>query len=447
MDIGFLKMNKFIIQLNKLLNVFFLEVGIVSLTLAILFFLGQSIGHSWLLFSFGLGLYIFWHLYHLLQLLKSLSSQQILQASIKFGIWKEIWIQLQLFQQNKPSQKNDLITDLDNYRIFINKIPDAVIIINTKTNEQKNIIEWFNKSAQSTFNLKKKKHTGSHINDLFTELADYNFSSLKNKKRMTIHSPTDQNKIYSLRVIPYHKSFKLLLFRDISRIYWVNKMRKNFIANVSHELRTPLTVISGYLETFETHFKKDKKYLPAIQSMKQQSLRMNHLIQDLLVLSKLESDTGKLKKKKLIDVPEIIGSIIKDTQMLTDNKYQIEANIDNSLMLLGYENEIQSMVSNLINNAIRYTPAGSTIKIAWYSENKNIFFSVNDNGEGIEKQHLQHLTERFYRVDKGRSRSEGGTGLGLSIVKHILNHHNAKLKIKSQIGKGSQFICCFNKLG
>ena len=133
--------------------------------------------------------------------------------------------------------------------------------------------------------------------------------------------------------------------------------------------------------------------------------------------------------------------------MLTENKYQIEANIDNSLMLLGYENEIQSMVSNLINNAIRYTPAGSTIKIAWYSENKNIFFSVNDNGEGIEKQHLQHLTERFYRVDKGRSRSEGGTGLGLSIVKHILNHHNAKLKIKSQIGKGSQFICCFHKSG
>ena len=438
-------MNKSIIQLNKLLTIFFLEVGGIGIALAILFFLGQLIGHSWLLFSLALASYIFWHLYHLLQLLKSLSSQHILPASIKFGIWKEIWIQLQTLKKNNTSKQNQLITDLDNYRIFINKIPDAVIIINIKTKEQKNIIEWFNKSAQSTFNLKNKKHTGSHINDIFTELTDYDFSSSKNnKQRLTIHSPGEQNKIFSWQVIPYHKSFKLLLFRDISRLYWINKMRKNFIANVSHELRTPLTVISGYLETFETHFKKDKKYLPAIQSMKQQSVRMNNLIQDLLVLSKLESDTGKLKKKKLVDVPKIIENIINDTHMLTDKKYQIDSNIDNSLMLLGYENEIQSMISNLINNAIRYTPENSIIKVSWYGENKNIFFSVEDNGDGIEKQHLQHLTERFYRVDKGRSRHEGGTGLGLSIVKHILNHHNAKLKIKSQPGKGSQFTCCFN---
>ena len=437
-------MNKSIIKLNKLLTVFFIEVAIVSIVLVTLFFLGQPMAYSWLLFSIGLGFYIFWHLYQLLQLLKNLSSKHFLAASIKFGIWKEIWIELQQQHQTSHSSKNQLMSNLDNDQIFINKIPDAVIIINIKIKEQKNIIEWFNKSAQSSFSLKKKKHLGIQIDDIFKDIADYDFSSVKNTKtRLKISSPSDKNKMFSLRVIPYHKSFKLLLFRDISRIYWVNKMRKNFIANVSHELRTPLTVISGYLETFESHFKDDKNYLPAIQNMQQQSQRMNDLIQDLLVISKLESDTGKQKKKHLVAVPTIINNVLKDTQML-NKKHHIKSHIDDTLMLLGYENEIQSIVSNLINNAIRYSPAGSEIKVSWYAENKKIFFSVEDNGEGIEKQHLQHLTERFYRVDKGRSRNKGGTGLGLSIVKHILNHHNAKLKIKSQPGKGSQFTCCFN---
>lgn len=431
---------------NKLFTILFFELCIVSMALFILFFLGKSSGSSWQLFTSGLGLYFFWHIYHLFQLLEWLNSKQCPNLASSFGIWREICLQLVRFQQTNQSRQRKLVKYLGNYQTFVNKIPDAVIIISKNNTKQNNEIEWFNKTAQLTFQLKKKKHIGISINDIFTDPAVDDFlSSPGTNNRLELHSPVDQNSIFSLRIIPYHKSSRLLLFRNISRVYWIDKMRKDFVANISHELRTPLTVISGYLESFESYFEKDKKFLPAIQSMQQQSIRMGNLIQDLLVLSKLESDTGKDKSKSLLPVPTIIESVIHDIKVLNyDKKYTIKSDIDPSLMMPGYENEIQSVISNLINNAIRYTPADSIIQVRWYRNNKKNYFSVEDNGEGIEEKHLQRLTERFYRVDKGRSRNEGGTGLGLSIVKHVLNHHNAKLKIKSKPGEGSQFICCFN---
>lgn len=439
-------MLKTVMNSNKLFTILFFELCIVGMALFILFFLGQSTQISWHLFSLGLGLYFFWHIYHLFRLIEWLSSKQCPHLDSSFGIWREICLHLVRFQKTSQTRQRNLVKYLGNYQTFVNKIPDAVIIINKNNTEQNNEIEWFNKTAQLTFLLKKKKHMGISINEIFTDPAVDDFlSSPGTNKRLELPSPIDQNKIFSLRIIPYHKSSRLLLFRNISRVYWIDKMRKDFVANISHELRTPLTVISGYLESFESYFEKDKKFLPAIQSMQQQSLRMGHLIQDLLILSKLESDMGKDKSKSLLPVPAIIESVIHDVKVLnSDKKYTIKSDIDSSLMMPGYENEIQSVISNLINNAIRYTPSGSLIQVRWYRNNKKNYFSVEDNGEGIEEKHLQRLTERFYRVDKGRSRNEGGTGLGLSIVKHVLNHHNAKLKIKSKQGEGSQFICCFN---
>ncbi len=430
---------------NKLFIILFFELCIVGMALFILFFLGQSSEISWHLFSLGLCLYFFWHIYNLFRLIEWLSSKQCLHMDSSFGIWSEICSQLVSLQQTSQSRQKKLVKHLGNYQTFVNKIPDAVIIISKDNTKQKNEIEWFNKRAQLTFQLKKKKHLGISLNDIFTDPAVDDFlSSPETNKRMELHSPLDKNKIFSPRILPYHKSSRLLLFRNISRIYWIDRMRKDFVANISHELRTPLTVIRGYLESFESYFEKDKKFLPAIQSMQLQSLRMGNLIQDLLVLSKLESDTGKDDNKPLLAVPTMIENVIHDIKVLHgDKKYTIKSDIDYSLKMPGYENEIQSVISNLINNAIRYTPSNSIILVRWYSNNNKNYFSVEDNGEGIEEKHLQRLTERFYRVDKGRSRSEGGTGLGLSIVKHVLNHHNAKLKIKSKPGEGSQFICCF----
>ncbi|MCU7818941.1 MAG: GHKL domain-containing protein [gamma proteobacterium symbiont of Lucinoma myriamae] len=178
--------------------------------------------------------------------------------------------------------------------------------------------------------------------------------------------------------------------------------------------------------------------------MQKQSHRMENLIQDLLILSKLEADTDKKISSILLPIATIIETIINDARVLNvDKQHQIDIELDNKLQIAGNETELRSVFTNLISNAIRYTPKKGLIKIRWFKKNNKAYFSVKDNGEGIEAQHLQRLTERFYRIDKGRSRSEGGTGLGLSIVKHIINHHQATLEIESKIGKGSQFTCCF----
>ena len=435
-------------HINKLIPLFIIELLIITIALLILFYLGQLISASWPLLALGLTLYIVWHTYHIFKLIEWLASKQCPHLFASFGIWKEICTQLTNLQKDSQSGQRRLAKYLDNYRTFADKMPDPVIIINMRSGESEGDIEWFNKSAQIKFHLKKKKHIGSNIKKIFTDPVFKDFiSSIKIKKNLQINSPLDSNKVLSLRMIPYQKTSRLLLFSDVSRIYWSDKMRKDFIANVSHELRTPLTVISGYLESFEAHFEENETFLKPVQTMQQQSLRMNNLVQDLLVLSKLESETGTDRSKPLLPVPVIIESVINDAKILNSEKnYQIKTDIDSSLMMHGYENEIQSMISNLINNAIRYTPDGSVIQINWSrNNNKKLVFSVKDNGDGIEEKHLQRLTERFYRVDKGRSRSEGGTGLGLSIVKHIINHHHGKLKIKSKVGEGSQFICSFDR--
>ncbi len=334
---------------------------------------------------------------------------------------------------------------LDNYQVYIEAIPDAAILL-TKNNE----IECFNEKAQSYLGLKKKKHRGKVItrvieNPVLAEFLSAENAEEKIKKGTELASPYNKNLILSLLILPYPGGEKLLLARNISKTHRINKMRKDFVANVSHELRTPLTVIKGYLETLETLLHHDKTILLPVKTMQEQSKRMENLVRDLLQLSKLEANADKDVSKKLVPVPEMIKSMVKDAKLFSkEKKQQIEANIDDSLLITGNEDEIQSAFSNLISNAIRYTPVNGAIKINWGKKNNLICFSVRDNGEGIATKHLHRLTERFYRVDKGRSRSEGGTGLGLAIVKHVLNHHHARLEITSEIGKGSSFSCYFN---
>jgi two-component system phosphate regulon sensor histidine kinase PhoR len=425
---------------NKLIFALIIEILVVSLLLVLSFHLSKSTGNSWQIFSLGLLLYLFWHFYHLFQLVDWLRSKKCSHLIITVGVWREICNQLIQLQQTSRSRQKKLIKFLDNYRAFFNVIPDSVVILN-----QDNEIEWFNKNALLFLGLKKKKSIGKKITKILSDPAlEDLLTDGHEEDQIELHSPIDKNRIYSIRIKPYIKGSRLLLARDISRLYWIDKMRADFIANVSHELRTPLTVISGYLETFEERFAQDETFLSPIQTMQKQSHRMENLIQDLLILSKLEADTDKQISSILLPIATIIETIINDARVLNVGKqHQIDIELDNKLMIAGNETELRSVFTNLISNAIRYTPEKGLIKIRWYKKNNKAYFSVKDNGEGIEAQHLQRLTERFYRIDKGRSRSEGGTGLGLSIVKHIMNHHQAVMEIESKIGKGSQFTCCF----
>lgn len=221
-------------------------------------------------------------------------------------------------------------------------------------------------------------------------------------------------------------------------------IRRDFVANVSHELRTPLTVIRGYLEALMQQDNINEKSLKKIFSqMHHHSLRMENIIEDLLLLSRLESEDHPDENNK-INIADLLTTLCKEAQCFSGNKnHKITLAADINLFLSGSENELRSLFSNIIINAVKYTPEEGDVNISWYKENNQAVFVVSDSGYGIEEEHIPRITERFYRVDKARSRESGGTGLGLAIVKHVLLRHQGELTIESQIGLGSTFTCAF----
>ena len=229
-------------------------------------------------------------------------------------------------------------------------------------------------------------------------------------------------------------------------IHHLEQVRSDFVANVSHELRTPLTVLRGYLEALIHHEQPDKETLNKIYTqMYQQSLRMADIIEDLLLLAHLEGEDHPAEEKNTILVKDILQALCLDAKNISgDKQHKISLQADDKLFLSGSENELRSLFSNIIVNAVKYTPAHGSISIDWYRGKDNCaYFSVTDTGIGIAKDDIPRITERFYRVDKARSRERGGTGLGLAIVKHVLLRHNAKLQIESKLGEGSKFTCIF----
>ena len=241
----------------------------------------------------------------------------------------------------------------------------------------------------------------------------------------------------------YDKNDHLIFIRDVTRLHLLEEMRKDFVANASHELKTPLTVIKGYLETLEMF----QDALPAsmqkgIANMSEQSERMEQLIEDLLLLSRLESN-DKREEEHWHEVSSWAEAIKKTASPLLTDKHSLIIDIPEKARLYGSYNELYSAFSNLVVNAIKYSPDGGEIKVKWESNEFSGVFSVADHGLGIDPRYIPRLTERFFRVDKGRSTKTGGTGLGLAIVKHVLMHHDAKLQILSELNRGSRFSCHF----
>lgn len=239
--------------------------------------------------------------------------------------------------------------------------------------------------------------------------------------------------------MPYTDGEQLMVVRDVSQLKQLEGMRRNFFANVSHELRTPMTVLQGYLEmTADPDMLVGPMWPKAHGVMTEQLNRMNSLVNQLLTLSKIEA--APMGGEDVIDVPKMLNILEKEAITLSGDKgHKVILDIDDSLKILGEEDQMRSAISNLVYNAVKYTPAGSKITISWKEVPSGAQFKVIDTGEGIEAQHLHRLTERFYRVDKARSRETGGSGLGLAIVKHTLSHHDSQLEIQSEVGKGSQF--------
>lgn len=235
---------------------------------------------------------------------------------------------------------------------------------------------------------------------------------------------------------------KLLIIYDVTRLQHLEQMRKDFVGNVSHELRTPLTVLMGYIETFSDQPDLDPKWQRGFNLMTQQTRRMNSIINDLLMLSRLENE--EIHESECVDMPRLLTHVFDDAQIYNkEYGHLIDLHLDSQKNVQGSEMYLNSALLNLVTNAIKYTPAGGEISISWTQVRGGCLFVVSDNGIGIAKEHIERLTERFYRVDSGRSRATGGTGLGLAIVKHVLYQHDATLKIESVEGQGSTFKVFF----
>ena len=356
-----------------------------------------------------------------------------------FGVWS--LFASKVHQKNKAYRAGDVRSRamIGQFRKASLALPDGVIILDDLSR-----IEWCNDKAVALLGLRKKEDIGSHITNLVRDPSFIHFYQEKIiGENLRLDSPLDPKIKLDIRMINYADKH-LLIIQDFSKLHHMEQVRQDFVANVSHELRTPLSVIVGYIETLDDEDLPElAAYAPIFFQMKQQSDRMTRLVEDLLTLSNLESEQNTHHQNE-VPVPDMLKGISEDAIILSGNRnHVIKLDIESERWLLGNTRELHGVFSNLIANAVHYTPENGTITIRWYERANSAIMEVVDTGLGIEKQHIDRLTERFYRADKGRSRAEGGTGLGLAIVKHALQRHEAVLKISSKIGEGSTFRCTF----
>jgi len=414
---------------------FILSLSVVSLFL----WLTTSTVIALLIFSSVLLIYLFIQINGLYQLQSWLKRPVLKDIPEGFGLWEDVFNAILKYERNNNSKKSELNAALERFNTVANAIPDGLVILSS-TNE----IEWCTANAETQLGLNLSTDKNIPIVNLVrnSHFIAYLYNGVYDEP-FKLKDSRNTDVILEIWLIPLVSKQKLLICRDITQLEKVDSMRRDFIANVSHELRTPLTVVGGFIETLSD---MEGAVPDSIRSyfdmMQEQTTRMRRLIEDLLTLSHIESNTQP-PEDSLIEMLSLVNMLHNDAKALSNGKHKISVVIDEQLNLTGAADELLSALGNLVSNAVRYTPAGGEIRISWQPRNKQGVFSVTDNGIGIEQQHIDRLTERFYRVDRSRSRETGGTGLGLSIVKHILTRHQAKLEITSVAGKGSTFSAIF----
>lgn len=403
--------------------------------------IGYLIGHPWASLLVASLIYVAKHAFYLIRLAQIIHQEQQIRPPHPPDIWGLIYKELSRHRMRSRKRKRTLNRFASRFRKVASSIPDGLIMLN-KSGE----VEWANPAANQLLNIRWPGDEGMSLTQRLQidELQEY-LEAPDYHTPLEFPSPINKAIIISLRVTPFgsKKSQRLVVVRNITEIYNLNQTRRDFVSNVSHELRTPLTVIAGFLENLNDNEMLPFQHRP-FELMLQQADRMNSIINDLLTLSRLEMGNAASSEKP-VRVADLLQKIIEQASALAEQKggYDLILEVDRELCLLGEESELQSAFSNLIFNAVIHTPPKSRIMVSWKREKNKACLLVEDSGPGIEQQHIPRLTERFYRVDKARSRQSGGTGLGLAIVKHIIARHNGALRISSQPGVGSQFVCTF----
>jgi two-component system, OmpR family, phosphate regulon sensor histidine kinase PhoR len=389
----------------------------------------------------GLSAYVGWTLRQIHRLLLWLRNDQADQPPPdSHGVWGEIFDSLYQLQRRDLRLRGQLQSVIDRVQGSTAALKDAVIMLDSDAN-----LEWWNPAAERLLGLKKPQDAGHPVTNLVRHpsFKEY-FDNGRHEEPLELSSPVNDRLWLQVTITRYGNSEHLMVVRDITRLHQLEQMRKDFVANVSHELRTPLTVIAGYLETMLEHTDEMPARWPrALNQMNQQAGRMQHLLNDLLLLAKLEA-TNPPANAQPVAVATLLQSIKGDAQALSaERNHQITLEADPTLLLKGSESELRSAFSNLVFNAVKYTPDNGEIHVRWWCNEHGAHLAVQDSGIGIESKHLPRLTERFYRVDSSRASNTGGTGLGLAIVKHVLLRHQGRLDVNSTPGKGSVFTCHF----
>ena len=377
-----------------------------------------------------------WLVYRLLAFERALRTDDFERFRYGEGIWEQIFSRFRFERERAARRKKEYRSLLREIRKSTNAMPDGAVILDAN-----NDIVACNRASKGLAGLKRKKDRGQRVDNIIRDPELTRLLNENSKAAVEIRSPVLDGAWLSCRVVPYGGNQRLLLLRDITQRKRISKMRRDFVANASHELRSPLTVISGYLDSLADDDAMPETWRQPVRQMRRQASRMRQLLGELLELSRLES-AGPSKAEEPVDVAALVRSSCEALGGHI-NVARITVNEESKERLRANAAEIETVIVNLLSNAIRYTPADGDITVTWRSTADGGELLVADTGEGIDTEFIPRLTERFFRVDKGRNRDDGGIGLGLAIVKHILARHDAELVVSSEAGVGSEFSCRF----
>jgi two-component system phosphate regulon sensor histidine kinase PhoR len=351
------------------------------------------------------------------------------------GVWGEVIAIINRIYRRKQFHKRRVMQQFREFRRLSAALPDGVVLLSAGRE-----IRWFNRTAADLLGLRRKVDIGIPIANLVRDPGFAAYLAKPAGNGVVVHV-RGRDAWLALFVIPAGDQF-LMLVRDVTREVRLEQMRKDFVANASHELRSPLTVISGYLDELVDDDDIAPEWREPLVDMRRQAQRMREIVEDLLELSRLEATADEAPMAP-VDMPGLLGRLVREARASSADTPHFELDLDAGCWLRGSETELHSIASNLISNAVKYTPAGGTITLRWGREGGGARLLVQDTGIGIAPEHLPRLTERFYRVDRARARAKGGSGLGLSIVKHALQRHGGRLEVASEEGRGSAFTAQF----
>ena len=410
----------------------------VLLAVAAAALVGLLTGHIGIAVALVLAALLIRQLYMLQRVSFWLRRDRVELAPDVGGIWGDLIGLIVRLYRRKQYHKRRMRQLLRELRHSTEAIPEGVVMLNPAAE-----ILWFNRSAAELLQLRGRGDIGLRVDNLVRRPEFVNYLRSGNyTSPVVVKAGGVCEQHLQFQIVRYGAGQLLLMVRDVTRQAQLEAMRKDFVANASHELRSPLTVICGYLETLGQDDTLDPALSGPIQEMRRQALRMTAVVQDLLELSRLEAEDGT-PRGETIDVGALLARLRSDLLARLAHPPDVQLQVDSSDRLLGDEAQIHSAFGNLLDNAAKYTPAAGNIAMRWWRDEQGGHLAVRDTGIGIAAEHIPRLTERFYRVDAGRSRASGGSGLGLAIVKHVLQRHGASLEICSVEGQGSTFSCHF----